>query len=172
MFIDGARLGYGLASDQSDVTLADIAQLSDVFYIGGTKIRALCGEAVVFTANNIPKHFVTCVKQHGVLLAKGRLLGIQFLELFTDNLYFKISKHAIKMAEKLKVIFVKKGDQLYIDSPTNQQLFIMHNEQVNQLQEKVKFSKWEQYDETHTIVRFVTNWATTEENIAKLDTLI
>lgn len=89
-----------------------------------------------------------------------------------DNLYFKISKHAIKMAEKLKVIFVKKGDQLYIDSPTNQQFFIMHNEQVNQLQEKVKFSKWEQYDETHTIVRFVTNWATTEENIAKLDTLI
>ncbi|GEQ05059.1 low specificity L-threonine aldolase [Staphylococcus gallinarum] len=172
LFIDGARLGYGLASDYSDVTIADIAQLSDVFYIGGTKIGALCGEAVVFTSNNMPKHFVTRIKQHGALLAKGRLLGVQFLELFTDNLYFEISQHAIKMAQKLRTSFVNKGYQLYIDSSTNQQFFIVHNDKLKELQTKIKFSIWEQYDATHTIIRFVTSWATTEENIAKIDALI
>lgn len=172
LFIDGARLGYGLASPQSDVTIKDIATLCDVFYIGGTKIGALCGEAVVFTKSNMPKHFTTQVKQHGALLAKGRLLGVQFLELFTNDLYFEISTHAIQMAERLKTVFIEKGYQLYIDSPTNQQFFIIDNDTVQTLQGKVKFSLWEKYDDTHTIVRFVTNWATLEENIEQLESLI
>ncbi|SUM32951.1 Low-specificity L-threonine aldolase [Staphylococcus gallinarum] len=130
LFIDGARLGYGLASDYSDVTIADIAQLSDVFYIGGTKIGALCGEAVVFTSNNMPKHFVTRIKQHGALLAKGRLLGVQFLELFTDNLYFEISQHAIKNGSKIKNIICKQRlSTVYrlINKPTIFLLYITIN---------------------------------------------
>ena len=108
LFMDGARMGYGLMSEKSDMTLADIAANTDVFYIGGTKVGALCGEAVVFPHHNTPKHFVTQIKQRGALLAKGRLLGIQFDTLFTDHLYFEISKHAIAMAERLKEVFHKK----------------------------------------------------------------
>ena len=121
LFLDGARLGYGIMSNETDVTLEDIANLCDVFYIGGTKVGALCGEAVVFTHNNAPKYFMTTVKQHGAMIAKGRLLGIQFDTLFTDNLYFEISKHAILMAEKLKNLFIKKGYEFFINSPTNKQ---------------------------------------------------
>ena len=108
LYIDGARLGYGLASSENDVTLEVLTQLCDIFYIGGTKVGALCGEAVVFTNHHAPKHFVTQIKQHGALLAKGRLLGIQFDTLFTDDLYFKISEHAIRMAAKLKQLFAEK----------------------------------------------------------------
>ena len=133
---------------------------------------ALCGEAVVFTKGNTPRHFMTLVKQHGALLAKGRLLGIQFDTLFTDNLYFEISHHAIRMAEKLKRIFEEKGYQFYIDSPTNQQFVILENEQMAHLQEKVRFSFWEAYDEDHTVVRFATSWATREEDVAALTELI
>ncbi|ODJ63585.1 threonine aldolase family protein [Brochothrix thermosphacta] len=172
LFIDGARLGYGLASKAADVTIADIAKLSDVFYIGGTKIGALCGEAVVFTKNNEPKHFTNLIKQHGALLAKGRLVGIQFLELFTDNLYFTISEHAVNMAMKLKTGFIEKGYQLYLDSPTNQQFFVLSNEKIAELQTKVKFACWEKVDDNHQVVRFATSWATTEENIDTLLALI
>ncbi|MBS7576985.1 MULTISPECIES: low specificity L-threonine aldolase [unclassified Enterococcus] len=172
LYIDGARLGYGLMSDSSDLTIADIAKLSDVFYIGGTKIGALCGEAVVFTKNNEPKHFVTRIKQQGALLAKGRLLGIQFLTLFSDNLYFELSAHAIKMANKLKQLFIDKGYQLYIDSPTNQQFFILSNKKVAELQRTVKFSIWESYDDAHQIVRFATSWATRETHIQELSKII
>lgn len=172
LFIDGARLGYGLASKAADVTIADIAKLSDVFYIGGTKIGALCGEAVVFTKNNEPKHFTNLIKQHGALLAKGRLVGIQFLELFTDNLYFTISEHAVNMALKLKTGFIEKGYQLYLDSPTNQQFFVLSNEKIAELQTKVKFACWEKVDDNHQVVRFATSWATTEENIDTLLALI
>lgn len=119
LFIDGARLGYGLASSENDVTLEVLTQLCDIFYIGGTKVGALCGEAVVFTNHHAPKYFVTQIKQHGALLAKGRLLGIQFDTLFTDDLYFKISEHAIRMAAKLKQLFAEKGYRFYLDSPTN-----------------------------------------------------
>lgn len=172
LYLDGARLGYGLMSDASDLTIADIARLCDVFYIGGTKIGALCGEAVVFTQNNEPKHFTAMIKQHGALLAKGRLLGVQFLTLFTDDLYFEISDHAIKMANKLKKILIDKGYRLYIDSPTNQQFFIIDNKKVAELQRKVKLSFWESYDESHQIIRFVTSWATEESHIQELSMLV
>ena len=130
LFMDGARLGYGLESRKTDVSLGDVAKLCDVFYIGGTKVGALCGEAVVFTKKNIPAHFDNLVKKHGALLAKGRLLGVQFDTLFTDDLYFKISKNAIDRAEELKDIFRKKGYKFYIDSPTNQQFVILENEMM------------------------------------------
>lgn len=172
LFIDGARLGYGLVSDEADVTIQDIARLSDVFYIGGTKVGALIGEAVVFTKGNEPKHFETQIKQHGALLAKGRLIGIQFLTLFTDNLYFDISRHAVEMAQKLKKGFVDKGYRLFIDSPTNQQFFILENDQYKALQAKVKMSFWDKYDDDHTVVRFATSWATREEDIETLLALI
>ena len=172
LYLDGARLGYGLMSKHTDLSLQDIAKYCDVFYIGGTKVGALCGEAVVFTKGNTPRHFMTLVKQHGALLAKGRLLGIQFDTLFTDNLYFESSHHAIRMAENLNRIFEEKGYQFYIDSPTNQQFVILENEQMAHLQEKVRFSFWEAYDEDHTVVRFATSWATREEDVAALTELI
>ena len=172
LFMDGARLGYGLMSESSDVTLADVAELCDVFYIGGTKVGALCGEAVVFTKNNMPPHFLTLVKRQGALSAKGRLLGVQFDTLFTDGLYFEISRHAIQMAQKLKEIFSAKGYDFFLDSPTNQQFVILDNEKLETLKDKVYFSIWEPLDEHRTVVRFATSWATTEEHIEQLDTLI
>ncbi len=172
LFMDGARLGYGLMSDQSDLTIEDVAKYCDIFYIGGTKIGALCGEAIVFTKQNEPKQFTTRIKHHGALLAKGRLTGIQFLELFNDDLYFKISRHAIEMANKIKAGFLEKGYQLYFDSPTNQQFFILSNEKISELEQKVKFAIWEKYDDQHRVVRFATSWATTEENVDQLLALI
>ena len=172
LFLDGARLGYGLMSNQSDLTLPDIAELCDVFYIGGTKVGALCGEAVVFTKKNMPLHFEHLVKKHGALLAKGRLLAIQFDTLFTDDLYFKISRNAIDRAEELKTLFTKKNYKFFIDSPTNQQFVILENSKVKELQKNVKFAFWEKYDETHTVVRFATSWATTSEKISELEKLL
>ena len=172
LYIDGARLGYGLESSSCDVTLPEFAKLCDVFYVGGTKVGALCGEAVVFTKNNQPAHFVNLMKKHGALLAKGRLLGIQFDALFTDNLYFKISKNAIKMADKLKAALKNAGYTFLLDSPTNQQFVILENEKMKSLAEKVKFSFWEKIDDTHTAVRFATSWATTEEDVDKLIKLL
>ncbi len=168
LFIDGARLGYGLMSHKCDITLPELAELCDVFYIGGTKVGALCGEAVVFTKGNKPPHFLTTVKKRGALLAKGRLLGVQFDTLFTDDLYFTISRHAIDMAEKLKDILKKRGLQFHIDSPTNQQFVILEDEQIKKLREKVAFEFWEKKDETHTVVRFATAWSTTEEDLKTL----
>ena len=172
LFIDGARLGYGLMSRSADLTLPDIAKLCDVFYIGGTKVGALCGEAVVFTKGSRPKHFLTSVKRRGALLAKGRLLGVQFDTLFTDDLYFRISRHAIDMAERMKTIFLSHGLRLYLDSPTNQQFVILDNRRMEALREQVVFSFWEKYDETHTVVRFATSWSTTEDDLAALDRIL
>ena len=172
LYLDGARLGYGLMSKHTDVTLPDIAELCDVFYIGGTKVGALCGEAVVFTKHNMPKYFVTHVKQHGALLAKGRLAGVQFDTLFTDNLYFEISKHAIEMAELLKQGFAEKGYTFHIDSPTNQQFIVLDDEKYNELQKQVRCCFWEKPDDTHTVVRFATSWATPKENIDELMKLL
>lgn len=172
LFLDGARLGYGLMSKETDVTLVDIARLCDVFYIGGTKMGALCGEAVVFTKENAPSHFMTIVKQHGALLAKGRLLGIQFDTLFTDNLYYEIGSHGILMANKLKEVFESKGYKFYLKSPTNQQFVIMDNDKLESLRDKVAFSFWEKIDEKYTVVRFVTGWSTSEEDIIKLGELL
>ncbi len=169
LYLDGARLGYGLVSPETDLTLPDIADLTDVFYIGGTKVGALCGEAVVFTHGNRPAHFMNSVKKRGALLAKGRLLGIQFDALFTDGLYFEISRHAIDMAERLKKVFRERGVHFYIDSPTNQQFAVLENETMEALGKKIAFSFWEKADEHHTVVRFATSWSTTEEDIAALD---
>lgn len=172
LYLDGARLGYGLMSRNTDVTLPDIARLCDVFYIGGTKVGALCGEAVVFTHENTPEHFLTTIKQHGALLAKGRLLGVQFDALFTDNLYFEISRHAIDMAEILKGIFREKGYRFFIDSPTNQIFVVLENGKMEALKKQVTFSFWEKEDEEHTVVRFATSWATTMEEIEALQALL
>lgn len=172
LYADGARLGYGLMSKKSDMTLSDIARLCDVFYIGGTKVGALCGEAVVFTRNNMPPHFVNLTKKHGALLAKGRLIGVQFDTLFTDELYFKISRNAIERAEELKAAFKEKGYRFFIDSPTNQQFIILENEKLAALKEHVAFSFWEKYDDAHTVVRFATSWATTKEKVASLASLL
>ncbi|MCM1123105.1 MAG: beta-eliminating lyase-related protein [Eubacterium sp.] len=172
LFLDGARLGYGLMSRNTDVTLPMIARLCDVFYIGGTKVGALCGEAVVFPKKNMPPHFMTMAKQKGALLAKGRLLGIQFDTLFTDDLYFKISENAIIMAEKVKALFQEKNKRFFVDSPTNQQFIILENEEIKRLQEQVRFDIWEKYDENHTVVRFATSWATSGEDVEALRALI
>ncbi len=172
LFLDGARLGYGLQSYSTDLSLPQIAALCDAFYIGGTKVGALCGEAVVFTRDNTPAHFINFIKKKGALLAKGRLLGVQFDTLFTDNLYFDISRHAIELAEELKAIFKEKGYKLFIDSPTNQQFVILENKKMAELQELVRFGFWEKYDDNHTVVRFATSWSTTKEDIETLKNLL
>jgi len=172
LYMDGARLGYGLMSYQTDVTIRDIASICDVFYIGGTKVGALCGEAVVFTKKNAPKYFMTLVKQHGALLAKGKVLGVQFDTLFTDDLYFTISRHAIDCVETLKKIFAEKGYRLYLDSPTNQQFVILENSKMEELKDKVRFSVWEPYDASHTVVRFATCWATTDADLEALKEIL
>ena len=172
LYIDGARLGYALMSKENDATITDISKLCDVFYIGGTKVGALCGEAVVFTKNNTPKHFITLIKQHGALLAKGRLLGIQFDTLFEDNLYFEISKNAIATAERIKETLKRKGYRFYIETPTNQQFIILENNMMDKLKKKVEFCFWGKYDENHTVVRFATSWATKMEDIEKLNEIL
>ena len=172
LFMDGARLGYGIMAKSSDLSLEDIAELCDVFYIGGTKCGALCGEAVVFTKNNMPLHFENLVKKHGALLAKGRLLGVQFDALFTDNLYLEISKNAIDTAEALKKALKEKGYRFLLDSPTNQQFVILENKFMEELKKSVKFNFWEKYDNNHTVVRFATSWSTKMENVEKLINLL
>ncbi len=172
LFIDGARLGYGLQSPACDLTLPEIASLCDVFYIGGTKVGALCGEAVVFPGGNAPAHFFTTVKQHGALLAKGRLLGLQFDTLFTDGLYFEISRNAIEKAMELKQLFLSKGIPLYIDSPTNQQFPIMTKEDLAPLEGKVLYEVWETLPDGRLVTRFATSWATSEAQIEYLASLL
>ena len=172
LYMDGARLGYGLMSEGTDITLSDIANLCDIFYIGGTKVGALCGEAVVFTHNNAPKHFFTEIKQHGALLAKGRLLGLQFDTLFTDGLYFEISRHAIKMADKIRKIFKEKGYRFFMETVTNQIFIILENEKLKELSKSVAFGFWEKYDDNHTVVRIASSWATKEESVEKLKELL
>jgi len=172
LFIDGARLGYGLAAEGSDVTLKDIARLADVFYIGGTKVGALFGEAVVITNPDLLKNFMPLVKQHGALLAKGRLLGVQFEALFTDGLYEKISRDTVRRAIRLKEIFNSAGYTSAVDSPTNQQFFTLPNTLIDRLREEASFEMWGPRGETESTVRFVTGWSTTDEEIEKLNNLL
>ena len=167
--IDGGRLGYGLMAEGSDITLPYLARHCDVFYIGGTKIGALCGEAVVFTHGNAHKHFFSIQKQHGAVIAKGALIGLQFEALFTDDLYFKLARHAIEKAMQMKQMFQQHGYQFYLDSPTNQQFVILPNKEVERLEKLVQFTHWGPYDESHTICRFVTSWATTDEDLRTLE---
>lgn len=171
LYVDGARLGYGLASPASDLTMEDLARLTDVFYIGGTKVGALCGEAVVFPGK-APDHFLTMVKQQGALLAKGRLLGVQFDALFTDGLYQKISHNAVDTAQRLQKALMEKGYELYLTSPTNQIFVVLENRRMEELEKKVRFSFWEKRDENHTVVRFATSWATRDEDVDALIDLL
>lgn len=168
LFMDGARLGYGLMADGTDVTMPLIDELVDVFYIGGTKVGALNGEAIVFPKGKEPSHYLTRIKQHGALFAKGRLVGVQFMALFKDDLYFRISRHAIEMAHEIRKIFEDAGCRFYIDSPTNQQFVILENSALEKLSKYVEYGFWEEYDEKHTVVRFASSWATTEEGIEEL----
>lgn len=168
LFIDGARLGYGLMADESDMTLPELARLCDVFYIGGTKCGALCGEAVVFCGMRAPAHPIPRIKQHGALLAKGRLTGVQFETLFTDGLYFEIGRQAIETAQALRRVLHEHGYRFFLETPTNQQFVILPNEDMARIREHAAIEYWEKYDETHTVVRFCTSWATTQEDIDAL----
>lgn len=172
IFIDGARLAYALASPATDVTLNDIAGLADVFYIGGTKCGAMFGEAVVTRNPRLLPRFMSLVKLHGALLAKGRLIALQFLTLFTDNLYRRIGQHADTLAMTLKEGLIARGYRQYIDSPTNQQFFIMPNRVIDRLSADVGFELWGPRGEKESAVRFVTDWSTTPEDVTTLLTLL
>lgn len=172
LYLDGARLGYGLMADDTDVTIKDIARLCDVFYIGGTKVGALFGEAVVVTRDELLPRFFSLIKQHGALLAKGRLLGLQFETLFTNNLYYDIARHAVEMAMKLKRAFIAKGYRLFIDSPTNQQFVVLPNAEIDRLAQYASFEYWGPRGEIETPVRFVTDWSTTEDDVDQFINLL
>lgn len=164
LFVDGARLGYGLCSPECDLTLPQLAQLADVFYIGGTKVGALFGEAVVIMNEALKRDFRYSIKQHGGMLAKGRLLGLQFATLFTGNLYFDIAQHAIDEAMRIKAALQAKGIGFLIDSPTNQQFPIFSDSQIATLSEHFMLSLWQRIDEEHTAMRICTSWATKTES--------
>ena len=168
LFADGARLGYGLMSEENDVTLHDLYELTDIFYIGGTKVGALFGEAVVIRNEALKKDFRYLIKQKGGMFAKGRLLGIQFDTLFTDELYFRISRHAIEQAMRIKNTLKELGIPLLIDSPTNQQFPVFSDEMLKKLNEDFAFSYWERVDETHSAVRICPSWATKEADVDAL----
>ena len=168
LFIDGARLGYGLASKESDITLPELAKLADVFYVGGTKQGALFGEAVVITNPALKKDFRYFIKQGGGMLAKGRLLGIQYEELMQNDLYLTLARHANEQAERIQKALLQKGYKMAVPSPTNQQFFVLPNDDLKRLEEKYVLSVWDRVDTDHTIVRFCTSWATKKENVDKL----
>lgn len=168
LFLDGARLGYGLAAKGNDVTLPDIARLCDVFYIGGTKVGALFGEAVVITNPILAEDFRYLIKQHGGMLAKGRLLGVQFDALMTDGLYFEIAARADRLADKLRDTFAELGYSFLVPGITNQLFPILPDTLLDKLAEKYVFCEQERIDDTHRAVRFCTSWATKEEAVEEL----
>ena len=172
LYIDGARLGYALGSSEADFTLEDIARLADVFYIGGTKMGTLFGEALVVTNRKLLKNLFPLVKQHGALLAKGRLLGLQFGAMFRNGLYEQLGNHATALAQRVKEIFRSTGYKIMIDSPTNQQFVELPNSVIDRLRENASFDYWGPRGEEQSIVRFVTSWATTESDIDELERLI
>ena len=169
LYIDGARLGYGLMADGNDIDLPYLAHHCDVFYIGGTKVGALLGEALIYTGTRAPKHIFTIIKRHGALLAKGRLLGLQFDTLFSDKLYFRVSRHAIEMAKAVREVLAKHGLPTVGNSPTNQQFVLLTPTQQQQLLQEVAFEVWERRTDGLLLCRFVTSWATTEADITTLD---
>lgn len=172
LFVDGARLGYGLTADGSEIDLPWLSRHCDVFYIGGTKVGAICGEAVVFTHGNAPKNFFSRVKQQGALLAKGRLAGIQFDTLFTDGLYFKIARHANEMAYRMRDIFVSKGYKVAYESPSNQQFILIPDSRLQYFKENIIFDEWGRDGHGNTICRFVASWATTDAELQALEALL
>lgn len=169
LFVDGARLGYGLATETADLTLADLAKYTDVFYCGGTKCGLLFGEAVVISNPELQPFFRSYMKQNGALLAKGWLLGVQFYTMFEQGLYFQITKHAVEQAMRIKAAFSKKGIPSLIESDTNQQFVILENSQMEKLAENYIFEFEKKIDDAHTAVRFCTSWSTTE---AEVDALV
>lgn len=171
LYLDGARLAYGLAAKDSDVDLPLIASLCDAFYVGGTKCGALCGEAVVFP-QGAPPHFLNFIKQHGAMLAKGRLCGVQFDALFTDGLYFEIGRRGVETAERLKTLLAKHGIPCCKDTPTNQQFAILENARYLALRKQVPVGFWSNPDPDHTVVRFATAWYTTDEYLEELDRVL
>ena len=164
LFVDGARLGYGLAAQDNDVTVADLARLCDVFYIGGTKVGALFGEAVCITNPALKEDFRYLIKQHGGMLAKGRLLGVQFKALFEDGLYFRLGQHAVAMADKIRATLEEIGVALFVPGTTNQIFPILSDALLAELGKEFTFVEQERVSPTHRAVRFCTSWATTEEN--------
>ena len=168
LFVDGARLAYALGSDECDVSIEDLAKYADVFYIGGTKCGALIGEAVVFTNTDLSKHFFTTMKLFGGVLAKSRVLGIQFDTLFTDDLYIKLGKQGVDMAMKVKSALIQRGYELYVDSPTNQQFIIVDDELRKKLEKNVAFGFMETLPDTRHVIRLCTSWATTENDVKEL----
>lgn len=172
LYIDGARLAYGLAAKGNNVTLKDIAQLSDVFYIGGTKVGALFGEAVVITNPTLLKNFFPLIKQHGALLAKGRLLGVQFEALFENNLYEEIGLQTVEKAIRIRNLFSSKGYKIVVDSTTNQQFIRLPNQIIDKLKENISFELWGPRGKTETVVRFVTGWATSHTDIDTLASIL
>ena len=172
LYIDGARLAYALACPENDVTLPDLATLSDAFYIGGTKCGALFGEAVVIPQKGRIPHLFTTIKQHGALLAKGRICSLQFDMLFTDNLYGKIGENAMELAGVIRKALKEKGYKEAFPSPTNQIFVIFTKEKAEELTKQAILSFWENPDEAHTILRICTSWATTREDVEKLIALL
>lgn len=172
LFLDGARLSYGLEAKNTDVTLPLISELCDAFYIGGTKCGALCGEAIVYKKDIYPSHFQSIKKMHGALAAKGRLFALQFDALFTDNYYFELGRNAIEKAERLREILKKKGYSFYFNSPTNQQFVVVNNEKMKELSRIVKFGFWEKVDEENTAIRLCTSWSTTNKDLDELEKVL
>ena len=171
LYLDGARLAYGLMARDTDVDLPLLASLCDAFYLGGTKCGALCGEAVVFP-HGAPAHFRNFIKKHGAMMAKGRLCGAQFEALFTDGLYYEIGRRGVETAARLKKLLAAHGVPCYIDTPTNQQFAILENARYAALREKVPVGFWSCPDPEHTVVRFATAWYTTDEYLEALDRLL
>ena len=168
LFLDGARLGYGMVAQGNDVTLNDLARLCDVFYIGGTKVGALFGEAVVFSNAALSEDFRYMIKRQGGMLAKGRLLGVQFKTLFEDNLYFEISGHAVRLADQIRATFDEMGVQYLVPGVTNQIFPILSDDFLAELAKNFMFTEMERVDEKHRCVRFCTSWASTQENVDAL----
>lgn len=168
LFVDGARLGYGLMAEDSDVTLADLAALTDVFYIGGTKVGAMFGEAVVIVNPLIDEDFRYLIKQRGGMLAKGWLLGAQFETLLENDLYFEISRHANRLADQIRAVLAKKGFPLMVESKTNQIFVILPDSALEKLGKDFTFAYWNRVDKNHSAVRFCTSWATKQENVDML----
>ena len=172
LYADGARLAYALACEENDVSLADLARLCDVFYIGGTKCGAFYGEAVVFADPGLIPHFFTIIKQRGALVAKGRITGLQFDTLFTDNLYLEAGRNALNEAAKIKAALKEYGYRFFFETPTNQIFIILDNEALKELGNACEYSFWERYDENHTVIRLATSWATEAADTKKLIVLL
>ena len=172
LYLDGARLAYGLAATDNDVTLEDIARLCDVFYIGGTKCGALFGEAVVIPKHGFIPHIFTMIKQHGALLAKGRITALQFDVLFTDDLYYKNGKKAIDFANLIRETLYNKGYEFAFHTPTNQIFIKLNDKQISKLEDHVRLGFWENLEDGKKVMRIATSWASTKENVDKLISLL